>query len=80
MPNLHIIEAQVHKKLESGGYRVKVSVLDDDIRMYVNGTRVFPPNGEKDWSVQTPGIPNSKDKAVSFDGKSSLWAEYKKAC
>jgi hypothetical protein len=79
--NMYNIEVGVHKKLDGGAYRVKVEILNEDILMYINGTRVFPPNEEHpEWSVQTPGIPKSKDKAVSFDGKSPLWKEYKQAC
>lgn len=74
----YYIEASVHKKLENGAYRVKVDILNEDILMYINGTRVFPPKEDKSWSVQTPSF--GKGKTIEFDGKSPLWKEYKQAC
>lgn len=77
--SLYHIEIQVHKKLDNGAYRVKVDILNDDVLMYINGTRVFPPNAEhQNWSVLTPGF--GQGKTIEFDGKSPLWKEYKQAC
>lgn len=79
--NLYYLEAQVHKKLDSGPYRVKVLILNEDIGMYINGNLVSPPNEEyPNWSVRTPRVYRSKAGIVEFDGKSPLWKEYKQAC
>lgn len=77
--NLYDIEVEVHKKLANGAYRVKVKILNQDIGMYINGNRVFPPKDEHpNWSVLTPGF--GSGNIVEFNGKSPLWKEYKQAC
>lgn len=80
MPKLHIIEAQVHKQLDLG-YRVKVSILD--LGMYINGCRVFPPNGEHtSWTVYPPqqNVYGKYIDVLEFNKKLSLWLEIQEAC
>jgi len=79
--NLYDIEIDVHKRIKKNGpYRVKVMILNDDIRMFINGNLVSPPNNKfPEWSVRTPTIPKNV-RIVEFDGDSPLWEEYKQAC
>lgn len=81
MPNLHIVEAEVHMQLEKG-YRVKVSILD--LGLYINGIVVYPPNEEHDyWSVNEPAQRSRYGKffkTIEFNRKESLWLELHEAC
>ncbi len=83
MPKLHTVEAEVHKSAAvSGGYRVKVSVLD--LGLYINGVMVYPPSEKYDeWSVLTPARPAGRGRyvrIVEFNKKLPLWEHIYDAC
>ena len=77
MPKLYNLEAEFHKALVKGGYRIKVSILDHG--MYINGMVVYPPSPRnKDWTVCTPA--QGRARIVEFNSKLPLWKEIKEVC
>lgn len=82
MTKSYNVTAEVHKKLNHGGYRVKVSI--PELGMYINGVVVFPPNDVKPkWYVQPPSQPAGRGKwahIVEFNKKLPLWAEVYDTC
>jgi hypothetical protein len=77
---LHTIEAEVLGVI-SGGYRLKVSVLD--IGMYILGfTARRSEKLSSGWWIQPPAIhTNGKWKyTAEFDKSKSLWPEIESAC
>lgn len=82
MTIVHNVTAEVHKQLPSGGFRVKVSLLD--LGMYINGMVVFAPNEDKpDWYVQPPSKLAGRGRwvhIVEFNKKHDLWNDVYKEC
>lgn len=79
--NVFHVEAQYHTELRNGSHRVKLNILESDIKFHINGMVVFPPNvkDHKDWTVYTPSI--GRTRIIEFDGQiSSLWSEIQTAC
>jgi len=75
----YFIDAAVHKQLPNGSYRVKATVLNDEISMTINGMIVFAPSDKKpQWTVYTPKVFNAY--ILEFAGASPLWIELRKKC
>lgn len=66
------VKVEVHKPIYEG-FRVKL--LFPSIGLFINGTRVYPPNPKHpdDWIVLTPTYGNSKKRIVEFNPHLELW-------
>lgn len=71
------VKAQFHKEIHEG-FRVKI--LIPDIGLYINGTRVYPPNAKHPdkWVVLTPSI--MKTRIIELNPNLPLWGMIQKAC
>ena len=81
MNNEYGVEATIHRAIDKGGYRIKVSIVN--IGVYFNGFRGYPSDkNTNDWVIYPPSqYANGKYiPIIEFDNSMPLWQTIREQC